>query len=137
MVVQRRVPADGLHQVKVDRLVVADAVEHEPVLDVVERADQPDLDASLLCHLAHGRLIERLARVRRALRQDPALWLVAPHQHDLDAVRAVTIRDTSGRHVANRLQSPTFAATPDRHSPVPSPAPSSSAETPAPPTTYS
>ena len=71
VVVVGQVAAGRLHQEVVDGLVDARPGLDEEVLDRVERAGDPDLQAGLLGHLAEGGLLGRLAALGRALREGP------------------------------------------------------------------
>ena len=65
------VAADGFHDEVVHGLVDPGAALHEGVVDGRQGGDDPNSQAGLLLHFADGRLLDALARVRRAFRERP------------------------------------------------------------------
>jgi hypothetical protein len=80
----------------VNRLVVARSAVHEDVADRANGRLDLDLQPGLLARLAQRGLLERLAGVRRSLRERPQRWLAAVRERDLDQPVDGSMHDAPG-----------------------------------------
>src|SRR5215467_3161706 len=106
------VAADHLHQVEVDRLRVAYAAPHKPVVDLVQRPLDLHQQAGLFAHLADGGPFEGLAHLGCAFGQRPAARANASDECHLDrpTLRLATVDHPAGGDVAHRRPAITLAA---------------------------
>src|SRR5262249_39870251 len=106
------VAADHLHQVEVDRLRVAYAAPHKPVVDLVQRPLDLHQQAGLFAHLADGGAFEGLAHLGCAFGQRPAARANASDECHLDrpTLRLATVDHPAGGALAPRRPPITLAA---------------------------